>query len=115
MEKFKIAITLGNCDDTSRQAILDILKDPVILELCNPIVLEEKDALQKLNENRVDALVLIPLSEAIECPADATEVIITETTNIVALFKEPTSEDIIKIRDIIERDLDCHSPRIAIV
>lgn len=115
MEKFKIAITLGNCDDTSRQAILDILKDPVILELCNPIVFEEKDALQKLNENKVDALVVIPSSEAIECPADATEVIITEKTNIVSLSKEPIAEDIIKIRDIIERDLDCHSPRIAIV
>lgn len=115
MEKLKIAITLGNCNETYRQSILGILKDPAILELCTPTVFEEKDALQKLNENRVDALVVIPSSEAIECPADAIEVIITEKTNVVPLSNEPTADDIIKIRDILERDFDLRSPRIAIV
>lgn len=114
MEKLKIAIiktgNSGNGDDLLRS----VYEDPALLELCTPVVLEKKAALRDLDEGKVAAVVLAS-TEPAECPAGAFEVIATDKTNIMPLAKEPTAEDIVKFRDMLERDFDLRSPRIAIV
>ena len=113
MEKLKIAITLAGYDDTSRERIQNALDEPAMHELCTPVVMDEKEALRKLEESTIDAVVLAQ-KELATCPADALEVIVTDKTNIILLAKEPEAEDIVKLRDILERDFDFRSPRLAI-
>lgn len=117
MEKLKIAITQGN--GTSEELFRNAFEDPTLFELCTPITYDNADsmkaALQDLEESNVDALVLAPTDEPVKCPTDATEVVVTEKTCFMPLAKEPTKEDIVKLRDILERDFDAHNPRIAIV
>lgn len=74
-----------------------------------------KAALHDLQEGLTDALVLTPTAQAAACPADATEIIITEKAHVMPVEAEPTAEDITRLRDILERDFDLLSPRIAIV
>ena len=114
MEKLKIAITLAGYDDASRERIQNALDEPAMHELCTPIVKEEEAALRELGEGTIDAVVLAQ-TEPAKCPADALEVIVTDKTNIILLDKEPKAEDIVKLRDILERDFDLRSPRLAIV
>lgn len=117
MEKLKIAISQGN--GTNEERFLKVFDDPTLFELCTPITYDGADsmtaALQDLEEGNVDALVLAPTDEPIKCPADATEVVVTEKACFMPLPKEPTEDDIIKLRDILERDFDIRNPRIAIV
>lgn len=117
MEKLKIAITQGNV--ASEEGFLKVFDDPTLFELCTPITYDSADnmkaALQDLKEGNVDALVLAPTDEPIKCPADATEVVVTDKACFMPLAKEPTEEDIIKLRNILERDFDVRNPRIAIV
>lgn len=107
MEKLKIAIIGTDRNGTEDDAILRTLDDPTILELCTPII---SDTTEKA-EKRPDATVLISANQ----PADATEIIVTEKVCFMPLAGEPTAEDIVKFRDILERDFDLRSPRIAIV
>lgn len=72
-------------------------------------------AMRDLVKGEVDALVLAPTIESAKCPANASEIIVTEKAYFMPLTKEPTAEDIIRFRDILERDFDIRSPRIAIV
>lgn len=117
MEKLKIAITLTGTDSTSKELILRACEDTALLELCTPVFSDTAEA-----EADADALVLVPAagatpgaSQPIHCPADAIEVIVTDKASFMPLTKEPTIEDITKLRDILERDFDIRSPRIAIV
>lgn len=117
MRKLKIAITQGSA--TSQESLLSVFEDPTLFELCTPITYDSADsmkvAMQDLNEGNVDALVLVPTDEPAKCPADATEVVVTEKACFMPLAKEPSEEDIINLRDILERDFDARNPRIAIV
>ena len=117
MEKLKIAITQGR--ETSEEFFHNAFEDPTLFELCTPITYDSADsmkaALQDLEEGNVDALVYAPTEEPVKCPADATEVVVTEKACFMPLTKEPTEEDIVKLRDILERDFDIRNPRIAIV
>lgn len=113
MEKQKIAITLAGYDEANLQLIQSALGEPAMLELCTPVVMEEKTALHELGKGSVDALVLAQ-AEPAKCPAGAYEIIVTDKTDIIALDREPTVEDIVKLRDILERDFDVRSPRFAI-
>ena len=117
MEKLKIAITQGN--ETNEELFRNAFEDPTLFELCTPIAYDNAEsmtaALKDLEEGNVDALVYAPTNEPVKCPADATEVVVTEKAYFMSLAKEPTEEDIIKLRDILERDFDVRSPRIAIV
>jgi len=110
MEKLKIAIAQVGTDAKGKEIILRACEETALTELCTPIVLNSADA-----ETNADALVLVPTSEPTKCPAGALEIIVTDTTNFLPLAQEPTAEDIIKFRDILERDFDRRSPRIAIV
>ena len=110
MEKLKIAIVQSGTDSTNDEIIRQLCEDPALLELCTPIVTGTTDA-----RTDADAMVFFPAAEPVKCPADATEIIVTEEVIFKPLTKEPTAEDIIKFRDILERDFDLRSPRIAIV
>ena len=112
MERLKIAFCKGNTGEVNDKLIIDALDDPAMLELCSPVFCEEAEAFRKLDEGSLDALVLASPSQTIK---DATEVIVTDKTNILVLGKEPTADDIVKFRDILERDFDLQLPRIAIV
>ena len=112
MEKLKIAITQIGTDDINNNLIRQVCCDPVMLELCTPVELDEETAYRELDKAKVDALVLT--SEA-KCPSSALEIIVTDKTNIAVLDKEPTAGDIIRLRNILERDFDLQIPRIAIV
>lgn len=110
MEKLKIAITQIGTDTASSDLVRQVCEDSILLELCTPIVCDrETDA------SAADALVIVPTTEPAKCPADATLIIATNKTNFMPLSKEPTAEDIIRLRVVLERDFDCRSPRIAIV
>lgn len=113
MEKLKIAITQTGTDDISNNFVRQVCCDPAMLELCTPVELDEETAYRKLDEGKVDALVLA--TQEPKCPSGAFEIIVTDKTNIAVLDKEPNAEDIIKLRDILERDLGLQIPRIAIV
>ncbi|MBQ4229275.1 MAG: hypothetical protein II675_05725 [Bacteroidaceae bacterium] len=116
MERLKIAITqLGN-DAASDDFVRLIFEDTAMGELCTPFVYDdEQAALRDLGEGKVDALVLAPSIEPLKRPAGAVEIIATEETNFMPLREEPTAEDIVRLHDILERDFDRRSPRIAIV
>ena len=114
MEMLKIAITQTGNDEKSRELILRALEDPAISELCTPIVQEKEAALRDLEKGDVDALVLAQ-TESAKCPAGAIRILVTEKATLMPLEAEPTAEDVIRLRDILERDFDCRSPRIVIV
>ena len=105
MDKIKIAITSVGTDASCKELVRQICEDPTMLELCIPCSAG----------NDADAQVLVPNGEPIKCPADATEIVVTEKTHFMPLAKEPTAADNIKLRDILERDFDARNPRIAIV
>ena len=109
MKKLKIAVNLIGKDTAGDDLIRQICEDPAMMELCTPVAYGSADA------GTADAAVVIPTTEPVECPADAIEIIVTDKTNFMPLAKEPTAEDLVKFRDILERDLDLRSPRIAIV
>ena len=118
MEKLKIAITSGNYTASAQELSAMILEDPVMLELCTPVPYgagEEEQALRDLDEGKVDALVLAPTNGPAKCPGNACEIVVTEKTRLMPLAEEPTAQDIVRLRDILERDFDLRSPRIAIV
>jgi len=110
MEKLKIAITQTGTGATNEEFIRSIFDDPALSELCTPVA---SDATQAPKD--ADALVLVSTAGPAQCPPDAIEIIVTERVCFMPLAKEPTAEDVIKFRDILERDFDCPSPRIAIV
>lgn len=115
MKKLKIAITpIGN-NAASDKVLRQFCEEPEVLELCTPVISEEKAALHNLEEGHVDAMVLVPTAGHAKCPSECFEIIVTDKTNFVPFAKEPTAEDIVKLRDILERDFDLRSPRIAIV
>lgn len=117
-------VTIKQADEAQdgRLSIINVAEGSAEVE----IGINTADALQQektslvaakrdLNAGIVDALVLAPTIETAKCPAYAVEIIVTEKAHFMPLAKEPTSEDITKFRDILERDLDIRSPRIAIV
>ena len=110
MEKLKIAITLTGTDTAGEEIVRKICEDTALLELCTPKVFSSAEA-----GKDADAQVLVPTVEPTRCPVDAVEIIVTEQVNFMPLDKEPTADDIVKFRDILERDFDLRSPRIAIV
>jgi len=113
MKKPKIAIVPTGTDATSNELVRQIFEDPMVLELCTPVIYSPGQAPK--NADAADATILYPTTERPECPADATEVVLTEDKCILPLAGEPTAEDIVKLRDILNRDLNILSPRIAIV
>jgi len=106
MEKLKIAITPVGNNPTGNDIIRQICEDPAIMELCT---------LCDAKPDAADAQVLVSPTEPVKCPADAVEIIATDRIHFMPLAQEPTAEDIIKLRNILERDFDLRSPRIAIV
>ena len=108
MEKLKIAIIQTDADAAGGELARQVYDDPVLLELCTPVVCDTVKA-------DADAVVFAPAAEPAKCPADAIEVIVTDEVRFMLLGKEPTAEDIVKFRDILERDFDLRSPRIAIL
>lgn len=115
MEKLKIAITQIGNEGTNDNLVRQVCDDPAMLELCTPVFYDEEAAYRELDEENVDALALFPFTELTRKPADSIEIVVTDKTNFMPLSKEPTAEDIIKFRDILERDFDLQLPRIAIV
>ena len=112
MEKLKIAISQTGADSAAGDLIRQVCSDPAMLELCTPVKLEKEAAYRELERGKVDALVL---TSAAEQEKNAIEIIVTDKANIMVLSKEPTAEDIVKFRDILERDFGLQLPRIAIV
>ena len=119
MENLKIAIIPTGNDATSDDLLHRICEDPAMLEFCTPIIYEnakqEGKAFRDLDEGNADALVFAHTVEPAKCPPNTIEIIVTEKAHFMLLTKEPTAEDIIRLRDILERDFDIRSPRIAIV
>lgn len=115
MEKLKLAITPIGIDAANDDFIRQVCEDPTMTELCTTFICEEKVAASDLDEGNVDAWVLAPTAEPAKCPAGAIEIIVTDKTNFVPFTKEPTAEDIAKLCNILERDFDLRSPRVAIV
>lgn len=115
MEKLKIAIALTGGESTENGLIRQVCDDPTMLELCSPAFFDEEAGYRELEEENADALVLYASTEPAKRPARSIEIIVTEKTNLMPLSKEPTAEDVIKFRDILERDFDQQLPRIAIV
>ena len=115
MEKLKIAITQFDSEATNNNLIRQICEDPAMLELCIPVFYDEETAYRELDEEEVDALVLFSSAELMKQPVNSTEIVVTDKTRFMPLTTEPTAEDIVKLRDILERDFDLQLPRIAIV
>ncbi|MBO4551204.1 MAG: hypothetical protein J5733_10785, partial [Bacteroidaceae bacterium] len=109
----KIIILLMDSDDACNEAIRHALDNPTIAELCTPAVFELSTAGKEVGAT--DGTVLVGANATAVLPDSAIEIIVTETTRFMPLAVEPTAEDIIKFRDILERDFDLRSPRIAIV
>jgi|GEM_PF-2414910 len=117
MEKPKIAIILGKFDEESLSLVHATLDEPAMLELCTPLVFEEEKAdaaWHTLSEGRADALVLATAASAPQVQG-AVEIIATGQAQVLPLQAEPTEEDVASFRNILERDFDLLSPRIAIV
>ena len=115
MEKIKIAISGIAPDATSDDLLPSICENLAMSEICTPIFYDrarQAAALRDLDEGNIDALVL---TEPMKMPAESIEILVTEKTYYMPLMKEPTAEDVVKFRDILERDFDLSSPRIAIV
>lgn len=116
MERLKIAISQIGKNETTDNLVRQICDNPAMLELCTPTVYEKEEAaLRDLEEGKMDALVYVPTAEPKKCPNDATEIVATDKTIFMPLTKEPTAEDIARFRNILERDFDFRSPRVAIV
>ena len=115
MEKFKIAVVWTGKDNSGDSLFRSVLEDPAMHELCLPSVLEEDKAFRKLEQGEADALVLYSKMEPTKYLANAINIVVTDKTCFMLLAKEPTEEDIIKLRDTLERDFDARNPRIAIV
>ena len=118
MEKLKIAITSGKYAASAQELSAMILEDPAMHELCTPVHYgadDEEQALRDVDEGKVDALVLAPTDGPAKCPANTFEIVLTEKTCLMPLAEEPTAEDVVRLRDILERDFDLRSPRIAFV
>ena len=118
MEKLKIAIIQGNYDATTQELADKLFEDPAMHEICTPIVYgagQEETAFNDLNDGKVAALVLGQTNEPAKYLANATEIIVTGRTHVMPTAEEPTAEDVIKLRNVLERDFDLRSPRIAIV
>lgn len=110
MEKLKIAIIQTGADAAGEELARQVYDDPVLLELCTPVC-----CVANATDKTADATVLSPTAEPAKCPADAVEVIVTDEVRFMLLAGEPTAEDIVKFRNILERDFDLRSPRIAIL
>jgi len=110
MDKLKIAIIQAGTDAANDELVRRVCEDSALLELCTP----DRRAASATN-GTADASVIFPAAEPVECPADAVEIVVTETARFMPLAGEPTAEDIAKFRDILERDFDLRSPRIAIL
>lgn len=115
MEKLKIAIALIGDEGTGRDLVGPVCDDPAMLELCTPDIYSEEAARRELDSQNADAMVLYTTAEPPKRPAQTIEIIVTDKVNLMPLAKEPTTEDIVRFRDILERDFDVRSPRIAIV
>lgn len=115
MEKLKIAIALIGGEVTKNDLIRQVCDDPAMLELCKPAFYNEEAAYGELDKENADALVLYTTTGSAKRPAQSIEIIVTDKTNLMPLAKEPTAKDVIKFRDILERDFDLQLPRIAIV
>ena len=115
MEKLKIAVTTIGTDAVNESRIRSICEDPVVLDLCTTIVYEKEEALCELSKGNVNALVLYPSTESVKRPVESIEFIVTDKTIFIPIRKEPSIEEIVQFRDILERDFDIHSPRVAIV
>ena len=115
MEKLKIAIALIGEEGTYSDLVRQVCDDPAMLELCSPAFYEEEAAYRELNGGKVDALALYSSRGPAKRPAQSVEIVVTEKASFMPLPKEPTAEDIVKFRDILERDFDRRLPRIAIV
>ena len=117
MDKLKIAVTQSNTSDAAGELIRSILGDTALLELCSPILYDAGKAdaaLRDVGEGKADALVHISPTDPVH-PADAIEIIATDKIYFMPIAKEPTAEDVVNLRNILERDFDIRSPRIAIV
>lgn len=117
MDKLKIAVTQSNTSDAAGELIRSILGDTALLELCSPILYDAgkaEAALRDVAEGKADALVHISPTDPAH-PADAIEIIATDKIYFMPIAKEPTAEDVANLRNILERDFDIRSPRIAIV
>ena len=110
MDKLKIAIVQTGANAAGGELARQVFDDPALLELCTPVC-----CVGNATDRTVDATVLAPTAEPVKCPSDAIEVIVTDEVRFMLLGKEPTAEDIVKFRDILERDFDLRSPRIGIV
>lgn len=75
----------------------------------------QQAALADTARGMVDCAVLCPAVQPVACPGSAIEVIITEKARIMPIPTEPTIDDIVSLADILERDFDQRSPRIAII
>lgn len=109
MKKLKIGLYLIGKDAARDEIVQKICEDSTMMELCTLVVGNDTMA------ETVDAKVIVPTAEPVEYPANATEIIVTDTVNFMPLSKEPTADDIVKFRNILDRDLDLRSPRIAII
>lgn len=128
---FRKALELNTNFDTIKQAndaqdgrlsVINVAEGPVGVEMgtntADTLQQEKKSlaaAMHDLDKGYVDAMVIAPATEPAKCPSDATEIIVTEKANFMPLAKEPNAEDVIRLRDILERDFDIRSPRIAVV
>lgn len=117
MDKLKIAVTQSNTNDAAGELIRSILADTALLELCSPILYDagkDEAALRDVGEGKADALVHLSPTDPAH-PADTIEIIATDKIYFMPIAKEPTAEDVANFRNILERDFDIRSPRIAIV
>lgn len=115
MDKLKIAITPIGIDAANADFIRQVCEDPTMTELCTTLICDEKAAIRDLEKGKVDAWVLAPTAEPAMRPDGAIEIIVTDKTNLVPFANEPTADDIVTLRNILERDFDLRSPRVAIV
>lgn len=115
MEKLKIAITGFGPDATNNDLLRSICDNLVMSEICTPILYDsarQAAILRDLDDGNIDALVY---TDPLKRPTESIEILVTEKTNFMLLTKELTAEVVVKFRDILERDFDLRSPRIAIV
>ena len=118
MEKFKIAFLQTVCDETTQKLIQATLDEPTLPELFTPVVFApdgQEKAFSQLKEGNVDALVVGPTDLSQPLPEGGLEVVASDELCIMPLATEPTADDVVRLRDILERDFDQRSPRIAIV
>ena len=117
MKKPKIAVVLAESDEATLNLIRATMDDPALLELCTPVIYDaqkQATAYSDLSEGKADAMVLT-LADNAPKAEDTTEIIVAGKTSVLSLQAEPTAETIVLLRNILERDLDLRSPRIAIV